>query len=173
MATRRNTVVLDVASIATKWKSHLKEGATLYSSPVFHGYSLWLVPSDSSSYPALTYLKDVISHTAEDLDTSSFSPHLSVLAGMTDQTEEWLVDKMEQLESRLKHNFDDIFVPTLSLHGLGARDLFFQCVYAHPVITKSIIEVNKIACEVFEVSAPVVVVVCRCCCLHEKCSALT
>jgi hypothetical protein len=54
------------------------------------------------------------------------------------------------LEKRLAHNFDDIFTPHLALHGLGARDLFFQCVYAHPVLTKSITGLNKVACEVFE-----------------------
>jgi hypothetical protein len=57
---------------------------------------------------------------------------------------------MDMLEKRLSHNFDDIFTPHLALNGLGARDLFFQCVYAHPVLTKSITGVNKVACEVFE-----------------------
>ena len=45
---------------------------------------------------------------------------------------------------------DDIFVPELRLNGLGARDLFFQCIYAHPVLTPSITGINKVACEVFE-----------------------
>ena len=38
----------------------------------------------------------------------------------------------------------------MDLHGLGARDLFFQCVYAHPVVTESIAAVNRLACDVFE-----------------------
>ena len=147
MATRRNTVLINPVTLPTHAAKHVEEGASLYSSPVFHGYSLWLLPSAGTD---LEYMKSVIAHTAEELETEAFLPHLSVLAGMTDRSEEWLFEKMDMLEKRLSHNFDDIFTPHLALHGLGARDLFFQCVYAHPVLTKSITGLNKVACEVFE-----------------------
>ena len=57
---------------------------------------------------------------------------------------------MQQFEVRMRHNFDDIFAPRLTLIGLGARDLFFQSIYAHPLITPSLLSLNKIACEIFE-----------------------
>ena len=69
---------------------------------------------------------------------------------MHDLDEEELLAKMDLYEKRLAHNFDDIFVPQLHLHGLGAQNLFFQAVYIHPQITKSISAVNKLAVDVFE-----------------------
>ncbi|GMH88451.1 hypothetical protein TrST_g3926 [Triparma strigata] len=147
MATRRNTVQLEASKLPSHVKPHVSEGASLYSSPVFHGYSMWLLPSQGED---CDFLASVIKHTADELSTDAFLPHLSVLAGINDRDEEWLLKRMEMLEQRLKHNFDDIFVPEMRLHGLGARDLFFQCVYAHPVLTKSITGINKVACEVFE-----------------------
>eukprot|EP00518_Triparma_eleuthera_P002516 CAMPEP_0182466222 /NCGR_PEP_ID=MMETSP1319-20130603/11648_1 /TAXON_ID=172717 /ORGANISM="Bolidomonas pacifica, Strain RCC208" /LENGTH=256 /DNA_ID=CAMNT_0024666181 /DNA_START=51 /DNA_END=818 /DNA_ORIENTATION=+ len=147
MATRRNTTLLNPSDLPEKAKPHVTEGASLYSSPVFHGYSMWLLPSAGSD---TEFLSSIIEHTADDLNTDAFLPHLSVLAGINDRDEAWLLKRMEMLEQRLKHNFDDIFVPELRLNGLGARDLFFQCIYAHPVLTPSITGINKVACEVFE-----------------------
>ena len=88
-------------------KPHVTEGASLYSSPVFHGYSMWLLPSAGED---TEFLSSVIKHTADDLNTDAFLPHLSVLAGINDRDEEWLLKRMEMLEQRLKHNFGELSI---------------------------------------------------------------
>lgn len=188
MATRRNTVSIDLdalpqhhilklSSLAASARARLggKDAAaekgepSLYSSPVFQGYSLWLMPSGES----LTYLKEVIASLASDAGTESFIPHLTVLAAIKDKPVEWLLEKLSDYERRLSHNFDDIYVPILDLHGLGGRDLFFQSIYAHPVMTKSIQMVNKLACEVFEreVSCAKVYIVSTISFFNDRCSS--
>jgi hypothetical protein len=47
-------------------------------------------------------MKSVISHTAAELGTDAFLPHLSVLAGMTDRSEQWLFDKMVRIDGKVK-----------------------------------------------------------------------
>jgi hypothetical protein len=153
MATRRNTVQLELATLPSTTPEHLlftpegEEPPSLYSSPVFHGYSLWLCPSAGEDD---TFLKSVIAEQAAEIGTDAFPPHLTVVAAMHDLKLPELLKRMEMFEKRLGHNFDDIFVPTMHLHAFGARDLFFQCVYAHPVITKSISAINTLAVDVFD-----------------------
>ena len=59
MATRRNTQLLNPSNLPPTAAEHVTEGASLYSSPVFHGYSLWLGPSaGEGTFPRLLTLCD-------------------------------------------------------------------------------------------------------------------
>jgi hypothetical protein len=152
MASPHNTIELDTRNLPDCTPAHFlvapegEKPPSLYSSPVFHGYSLWLCPSAGVDE---TFLSEVIADTASSLNTDSFPPHLTVVAAMNDFTEEELLAKMVMYEKRLSHNFDDIFVPQMNLRAMGSGELFFQSVYVHPKMTTSIAAVNRVACEIF------------------------
>ncbi|GMI19341.1 hypothetical protein TeGR_g5790 [Tetraparma gracilis] len=159
MATRRNTAilapaphrlskqasaVLDLAAAAAEAAAEAAP-PSLYSSPVFHGYSLWLCPAGED----LAALSSLIQGTARRCGTAGFVPHLTVLAGMNDAPLGELLEKMDAFERRMKHNFDDLYVPEMDISGLGGRDLFFQSVYAVPAMTPTLATVNRTAVSVF------------------------
>lgn len=51
----------------------------LYAKPEFAGYSLWVVPEAQAE----SSLADVIRECAQRLQTPSFSPHMTLLGGVT------------------------------------------------------------------------------------------
>jgi len=120
---------------------------SLYSLPTFHGYSLWLCPSNGDDDKILS---KVISDAATSLDTDPFPPHLSVIAAIHNIDQEQLLHLMDMFEKRLHHNFDNIFVPCLALKDIDCKPLFFQSVFCHPDVSPSIIAINKLACDVFD-----------------------
>mmetsp|Transcript_3833 Transcript_3833/g.5863 ORF Transcript_3833/g.5863 Transcript_3833/m.5863 type:complete len:211 (+) Transcript_3833:112-744(+) len=110
-----------------------------YKSSSFIGHSLWMCPSEGST--ACTTYTNLIQEMAAECGTSSFLPHITLVAGMMTSAQD-VVERAKLVASKVapyQYEFENI----------SYRDAYFQCVYAQMKCTEQVKEANATARTIF------------------------
>ena len=107
-----------------------------YASPSFVGSSLWLVPDDDDGRLASGRL-------FHDASGVRFDPHVTLIAGLRGEHAD-VVARVEELATRM-----GAAPLPLRVDGVGAKDLYFQCVYGTIAPAPALLAANAAAREVF------------------------
>jgi 2'-5' RNA ligase len=118
----------------------------IYNRRDFVGHSLWLVPPE----PVARRIGDLIQDLAARLaflaaDCPTFTPHVTLLAGLRDRTDEDVIAKTEEVAA-------DFAPLAINLQRVVAGPKFFMCVYALAQQTPQLMAANAAAQSVFGLS---------------------
>jgi 2'-5' RNA ligase len=110
-----------------------------YKSSRFIGHSLWMVPREGSA--TVKAYSEIVSQTAQELNTFDFLPHITLVAAITTGEEDVLKRTRELGKQLAPYQYE--------LDGISYRDAYFQCVYATYQRTPEVVAANELARQVF------------------------
>jgi len=109
--------------------------------PKAEGYSIWLIPEEE----VYQKLAEIISQLSKKYSTPNFEPHVTLIGNLLGAGEE-IISKTSKLASQLKPF-------KIKLKRAGYFDEYFRCLFIRAEKTNEIIEVNKIAREIFNLKS--------------------
>lgn len=118
----------------------------IYNRRDFVGHSLWLVPPEPVARRIGDLIQDLAARPAFlAADCPTFTPHVTLLAGLRDRTDEDVIAKTEEVAA-------DFAPLAINLQRVVAGPKFFMCVYALAQQTPQLMAANAAAQSVFGLS---------------------